>query len=169
MIRELAKKLTALTGFADWVITELTLRRGEFDSGAQVVKVHTAMALLRVSTAEEELSVKLIRPRREIRAALGTRIQTTNKIWRVFTASEVLEFVTSVSDNNCIHRLNPPIVPGLLILETICVEFAADFIKLKFKNFITAGEPLTLRVVNNRFEISSAGVLKVVGLVASPG
>ena len=69
-----------------------------------------------------------------------------------------------VGDRNAIHRLNPPIVPGLLLLETIltCEEFAAcRFVKLKLKNFITSGEPLTLSEVGDGFEISGAGVRKV--------
>ena len=121
------------------------------------------MALIRVRSAEAELLIKMIRPRREIRSALGSRIQSSEKIWRIFTASEIFEFVQETGDGNKIYRLNPPIVPALLILETLCSELTANFIKLKFKNFITAGEPLTLRVDGNNFEIKSAGVKKISG------
>ena len=38
---------------------------------------------------------------------------------------------------------------------------ASKSLKLKFKNFITAGEPLILRGGGNRFEIDSAGARKV--------
>lgn len=166
MIRELAKKLAAFEEFVDWVIIEVTFRRGNFVAGAEVVKAHSSMALLRASTSNAELLVKLIRPRQEIKAALGSRIQSSKTIWRVFTASEVLEFVTSVGDRNRIHQLNPPIVPALLILEAICAEFpSSQSLKLKFKNFITAGEPLTLCDVGERFEIISAGVRKVIGVI----
>ncbi|MBO4779664.1 MAG: hypothetical protein J5497_03405 [Selenomonadaceae bacterium] len=164
MIRDLARKLTAFVEFFDCVIIELTFRRGTFEAGAQVVKAHSSMILLRASSIDAELLVKLISPRREIRAALGCRIQSSEKIWRVFTASEIFDFVAAVGDKNRIHQLNPPIVPGLLILETLltCAEFSAsDSIKLKFKNFITAGEPLILCGGGNRFEICSAGVRKV--------
>lgn len=164
MIRDLARKLTAFEEFVGCVIIELTFRRGVFEAGAQVVKAHSAMALVRASSSAAELLVKMISPRREIRAALGSRIQSSEKIWRVFTASEILEFASAVGDKNKIHRFNPPIVPGLLILETLltCAEFSnCQSLKLKFKNFVTAGEPLILRGGGNRFEIDSAGVRKV--------
>lgn len=169
-IRELAKKLTAFEEFADYVITELKFQRGSFDASAEVMKVHTAMALVRVSSADAELLVKLIRPRSEIKAALGSRIQSSEKIWRVFTASEILEFITAVGDKNKIHQLNPPIVPGLLILETLltCAEFSEiKSLRLKFKNFITAGEPLNLRGGCGQFRIDSAGVRKILIAVDS--
>ena len=161
MIRDLASKLATFKQFVDCVMIEAEYRRGQFEAGAEILKEHSAMALVNVRSAEAELSVKLIRPRSEIEAALGSRIQSSEKIWRVFTASEVSEFAEAVGDENKIHRLNPPIVPGLLILETICAAFNATIIKLKFKNFITAGEPLSLLGDGKNFVIESAGVKKV--------
>ena len=163
MIRELAKKLAALTEFVDCVMIELKFRRGNFKASTEILKKHSAMILIRVRSEQAELLVKLIRPRQEITATFSCRIQSSEKIWRIFTASEVLAFVQATGDEKKIHRLNPPIVPGLLILETICSNFAANFIKLKFKNFITAGEPLSLQVVGNHIEIKSAGVRKISG------
>lgn len=164
MIRELAKRLTAFGEFVGSVIAEAELQRGSFTADDEVLKVHSAMALIRVRSSQAELLVKLIRPRSEVQAALGCRIQSSEKIWRIFTASEVEEFVTAIGDANRIHRLNPPIVPGLLILETLitCADFAScRTLKLKFKNFITAGEPLTLEDIGDKFEISCAGVRKI--------
>lgn len=166
MIRELAKKLSAFGQFVDFVIVELQFRRGTFETGAQVVKEHSSMVLLRASSSEAELVVKMIRPRKKITAALGSRIQSSERLWRIFTASEVSDFVQAVGDNNPIHRLNPPIVPAFLVLETICATVTTDFIRLKFKNFITAGEPLSLHVDGNRLEIRGAGVRKVLGEVS---
>lgn len=164
MIRELAKKLSTFDEFVDFVIIELQFRRGAFEAGAEVLKRHSSMALLQASSSEAELIVKMIRPRKEITAAVGCRIQSSEKVWRVFTASEVSDFVAAVGDKNPIHQLKSPIVPAFLILETICAEFVdCQSIKLKFKNFITAGEPLSLHVDNNRLEITSAGVKKVSG------
>ena len=164
MIRDLARKLAAFTEFVDCVPAEAEFNRGTFAAGAQVWKKHSAMALVRVSTSEAELLVKLIRPRVKIEAAVGCRIQSSEKIWRVFTASEVFEFASSIGDGNKIHKLNPPIVPGLLLMETLmtCAGLSTcRSIKFKFKNFITAGEPLSLRSIGNRFEIYGAGVRKV--------
>ena len=162
MIRDLAKKLATFEEFADFVIIELEFRRGTFEPTAQVLKRHSAMVLLRASSAEEEVLVKMIRPRHEIKAALGSRIQSSEKVWRIFTAAEVLNFAEAVGDKNKIHRLNPPIVPGILILETICAEFpTCKALKLRFKNFVTAGEQLSLIGNGSNFEICSIGVRKV--------
>lgn len=164
MIRDLARRLSAFGEFVGNVIAELEFRRGSFTAAAKVVKIHSAMAVICVQTSQAQLLVKLIRPRSQVQAAVGCRIQSSEKIWRVFTASEVLDFVTEVGDKNEIHRLNPPIVPGLLILEALTnsAEFAeCSSLKIRFKNFITAGEPLTLHGIENRFAISCAGVRKV--------
>ena len=160
MIRDLARRLSAFGQFVGCVLAELEFRRGSFTAGAKVVRIHSTMAVICVRSARAELIVKLIRPRSEVQAAVGCRIQSTGKIWRVFTASEVTNFVDDVRDKNQIHRLNPPIVPGLLVLESLLDEeffSACQSIKLKFKNFITADEPLTLR----NDEISCAGVRKI--------
>lgn len=161
MIRDLAKKLATFEEFVDCVIIEVTFRRGKFKSGAEILKNHSSMSLLRASSSDEEIIVKMIRPRKKINPALGCRIQSSEKIWRIFTVSEVLEFAEIVGDENQICKLNPPIVPALLILETLIAEFQSDFIKLKFKHFITADEPLTLHGSGTRFVIDSAGVRKI--------
>lgn len=127
------------------------------------------MVLLRASSSNAEILLKMIRPRRKITAAVGCRIQSAEKTWRVFTASEILEFVNEIGDKNEIHRLNPPIVPAFLILEAILAEkkfSSCDGLHLKFKNFVTAGEPLSL-VGEKSFELTSAGIRKVSGEILS--
>ena len=163
MIRDLAKKLAAFEEFKGFVIIEITFRHGSFDSAAQILKSNLNMALLQANSAHTQVLVKMIRPRTEIKAALDSQIQSAEKIWRIFTTAEIFDFAEVVGDKNPIHQTKPPIVPAFLILESICAEFNADFIKLKFKNFITAGEPLTLQRSDNKFEIICAGVEKVTG------
>lgn len=164
MIRNLARKLASFGEFVGNVIVELKFRRGIFTAGEEILKTHSAMALLRATSDDAELLVKMITPRHEIKAAVGCRIQSAEKIWRVFTASEIFEFVSAVGDKNKIHQLNPPIVPALLVLESLLArkDFSAcQSLKLRFKNFITAGEPLTLSGDGEHFEISAAGVRKI--------
>lgn len=167
MIRQLAKNFSAFGQFVDGVIIELTFRRGTFSDGASVVKAHSSMAILRSSSTDAEILIKLIRPRREIKAAVGCRIQSAEKTWRVFTSTEIFAFVEAVGDKNKIHRLNPPIVPALLILETLLSEEFAhvDGLKLKFRNFVTADEPLSLFGDGKFFELVGAGERKVTGEV----
>ena len=86
MIKELAKKLATFNQFVDCVIIEAEFRRGNFDEGAEILKTHSSMIFIRVCSSSAELLIKLIRPRREIKAAFGSRIDFYEKIWRVFTA-----------------------------------------------------------------------------------
>ena len=167
MIRQLAKNFSAFGQFVDGVIIELTFRRGNFSDGASIVKAHSSMAILRSSSTDAEILIKLIRPRREIKAAVGCRIQSAEKTWRVFTSTEIFAFVEAVGDKNKIHRMNPPIVPALLILETLLSEEFAhvDGLKLKFRNFVTADEPLSLFDDGKFFELVGAGERKVTGEV----
>ncbi len=167
MIRQLAKNFSAFGQFVDGVIIELTFRRGTFSDGASIVKAHSSMAILRSSSTNAEILIKMIRPRREIKAAVGCRIQSAEKTWRVFTSTEIFAFVEAVGDKNKIHRLNPPIVPALLILETLLSEEFAhvDGLKLKFRNFVTADEPLSLFGDGKFFELVGAGERKVTGEV----
>ena len=167
MIRQLAKNFSAFGQFVDGVIIELTFRRGTFSDGASVVKAHSSMAILRSSSTDAEILIKLIRPRREVKAAVGCRIQSAEKTWRVFTSTEIFAFVEAVGDKNKIHRLNPPIVPALLILETLLSEEFAhvEGLKLKFRNFVTADEPLSLFDDGKFFELVGAGERKVTGEV----
>ena len=168
MIKDLAKSFSAFGQFVDNVIIELDFRRGEFESSAEILKVHSSMVLLRARSATAEILLKMIRPRHEVKAVLGSRIQASEKNWRVFTATEIFEFVEDVGDKNKIHRINPPIVPALLILETLLADekfSTATRVKLKFKNFITAGEPLSLVGHEKFFELTSAGVRKVLVVV----
>ena len=167
MIRDLARQISTFDRFVDGVIIELTFRRGNFSDGAQVLKAHSSMVLLRSSSAEAEILIKLIRPRRKVTAAVGCRIQSAEKTWRVFTSTEIFAFVESVGDKNPIPRMNPPIVPAFLILETLLSdEFAhVDGLKLKFRNFVTADEPLSLFGDGKFFELVGAGERKVTGEV----
>ena len=165
MVRELARKISALTEIVRDVIAEIEFTRGKFKVGVEILKSHRAMKLICAATSNVKISVKFITPQKKIRAAIGMRIQSDKKTWRTFTASEVENFVDEVDDANEIYRLNPPIVPGFLILESILSHekfSTADSLKLKFKHFITAGEPLTLQIGDDKSEILSAGEVKVV-------
>ena len=165
MIRELARKFSALKEISGDVTAEMEFTRGKFTEGVEILKSHRNMKLICASKSNVKISVKFITPQKKIRAAIGTRIQSDKKTWRTFTASEVENFIDEVDDTNEIYKLNPPIVPGFLILESILNHekfSAANTLKLKFKHFITAGEPLTLQLDDKKSVILSAGEVKVV-------
>ena len=158
MIKDLAKKLTTFEEFADFVIIEIIFRRGNFSSGAEIVKKFSSRVILRAASSSAEVFVKMIRLRSEFK--FPDKKSPAENFWRTFSTEEILNFVEAVGDKNKIH---PPIVPAFLILEKICAEFSANFIKLRFKNFIAADEPLTLKISDKKFEITCADIVKVKG------
>lgn len=165
MIRNLFKKLSVMKELVGDVIAEIKFSRGNFSEGVEVLKSYRSMKLICAANSNEKLLVKFITPSREIKAAIGTRIQSDKKTWRIFTSAEVTNFVNEVGDSNEIHRFNPPIVPGFLIFEEILNHenfSSCNVLNLKFKHFITAGEPLTLIFAEDKSEILSAGEVKVV-------
>lgn len=166
MIRELSKKLSTLEKFLGDVIAAAEFRRGTFEPSLKILKCNRELKVVQLASPTEKILVKLVTPRKKIRAALGVRVQSEKKIWRIFTAEEVYNFVEEVGDKNFFHRFSPPIVPGLLILETVlnCPEFSSsNVVQVRFKSFVTAGESLTLNKKDEKiFEIQSAGRLKAV-------
>lgn len=156
MVRELSRKLSTLKEFADAIIAELRFRRGTFSPGIEILKSTRRINVIRVTSTRAELIVKLLTPRSPMTIPI-IEIGSGDS-WKVFTAEEISAFVKDVGDSNTIH---PPIVPGLLILETLlatktfstCAE-----ISLKFKNFVVAEESLTL----NENQIRSANELKII-------
>ncbi len=165
MIKELAKSFATLENFSDNVIAEIKFFRGKFKSGLKVLEENREFKLISSASADEKILVKLVAPRKKIRSAVGVRIQAEKKTQMIFTSDEVFDFVEEVRDKNKIYRLNPPIVPPLLVLETLLKieQFSScENLKLRFKHFITAGEPLTFYVADEKnFELQSAGSVKV--------
>ena len=165
MIKDLAKKISAPERFFDEVISEIKFIRGEFRAGLKILKNTAEFKIILAATETEKIFVKMIAPRKKICSAFGTRIQSEKKTQLVFTALEVFDFGEEVGDKNKIYKLSPPIVPPLLILETLLKieKFSScEILKLRFKHFITAGEPLTLQSISEKnFELQSAGERKV--------
>ena len=81
--------------------------------------------------------------------------EAMNSCWHTFTRQEVLDFVEAVGDTNPIHRTEQPVVPGLLLLETIKAGLPEnlDVLELSFRNAVFSGDPLELVVEGNQLEV----------------
>lgn len=63
----------------------------------------------------------------------------------VFTAKEIAEFVRAAGDDNPIHAVKPPVVPGLLILQWLQAKLpAAAGISVRFLQPLYGGETMYL-------------------------
>lgn len=165
MIEDLAKKFATLEKFKDDIVAEIKFFRGKFEPELKILKDTHEFKLILVASETEKILVKLVTPRKKIRPAKGVRVQAENKMQFFFSATDVSNFIKSVGEQNKIYKFSPPIVPPLLVLETLLKieKFSScESLKLRFKHFITAGEPLTLKNISEKsLEVQSAGVVKI--------
>lgn len=61
----------------------------------------------------------------------------------IFSKSEILSFVSATGDFNPIHQGEHPVVPGLLILEKLILDFMHSFV-IRFRTPLYADEPVRL-------------------------
>ena len=61
----------------------------------------------------------------------------------IFYKSEILSFVSDTGDSNPIHQGEHPVVPGLLILEKLILDFMHSFV-IRFRTPLYADEPVRL-------------------------
>ena len=61
----------------------------------------------------------------------------------IFSKSQILSFVSATGDFNPIHQGEHPVVPGLLILEKLILDFMHSFI-IRFRTPLYADEPVRL-------------------------
>ena len=165
MIKDLARKFATLEKFFGDVVAEIKFVRGEFKPELKILKELRDFKLILIATETEKILLKLVTPRKKIKPAKGVRITAENKMQFFFSAADVSDFVKAVGEKNKIYKFTPPIVPPLLILQTLLKlpKFSScESLKLRFKHFITAGEPLTLKNISEQnFEIESVGEVKI--------
>ena len=61
----------------------------------------------------------------------------------IFYKSEIFSFVSDTGDSNPIHQGEHPVVPGLLILEKLILDFMHSFV-IRFRTPLYADEPVWL-------------------------
>ena len=61
----------------------------------------------------------------------------------IFSKSEIFSFVSDTGDSNPIHQGEHPVVPGLLILEKLILDFMHSFV-IRFRTPLYADEPVRL-------------------------
>lgn len=69
--------------------------------------------------------------------------KNTGTTWRCFSYAEVLSFVAAAGDENSIHRQEPAIVPGMLILQKLLTEWPMTRqVEIRFFHPLYCGEEL---------------------------
>ena len=156
MIKRLAKRLSAIKKYVGFVLGELLIERGEFQSAIAIEKEKLGVVVIRLSEDRLALTVKLIRLTTAPASHGNISGTPRGEYWREFSAAEVSEFIAEVDDDNEIHRGARPIVPGFLIAEALFNRFDCKKIRLRFRNFTAVGEKLFLTVDGERFFVDAS-------------
>lgn len=64
-----------------------------------------------------------------------------------FSAQQVQAFVTQVNDTNALHQGARPLVPGLLLLQTVAENCDARSVQMRFSVPVFADEQVTIRLL----------------------
>lgn len=161
-VRNLAKVLSELKGdeYIGSVIGGIVLREcGEGPLGLEILRKTAGFCkvscrcCMKEKYYEMEVTILLKgRPKKE-RAETSLRAEPEktqdepepkiNKDFSLsFTDDEVHEFVSDVGDTNDIHQGEKPIVPGMEILEYLCLNNSWEKINLRFRHPVRAGETI---------------------------
>ncbi|MBR1580717.1 MAG: hypothetical protein IJ668_09490 [Selenomonadaceae bacterium] len=159
LIRELARRLSALKKFVGYVMAEAVIERGDFQSSLNVLSDRKNLAVIDIADEEMRLNVTLLKPKKTEGAAEKFLTEAPRgTVWKIFSTEEVAEFIAAVDDDNAIHRGARPIVPGFLIIETLfnapqLIEHKK--IRLRFKHFTTVDEKLYLTIDGKQFHVDA--------------
>lgn len=156
MIKRLARRLSTLKQFVGFVLAEVLVERDVVGESLSIEKEKLNLAVIRLSGSGLALTVKLIRPSpSKTKAPKSSELANPRgEPWKIFSASEVEEFIAETDDDNPIHRGELPIVPGFLIVETLLADRRLSEqkkLRLRFKNYAKVGEELHLTVDGARF------------------
>lgn len=78
-----------------------------------------------VSVEGQVLRALMIQTEPKLQSDLGERT-SKGKMWRMFTATDIVNFVETVRDENPRHRHVPALVPGMLLLQEMGMEAGGD-------------------------------------------
>lgn len=165
MFRDLARTTAALKGkrYEGAVIAAARWRRGRFECQIgmpEIQKGRHGLCVLRAADESGELMLTLLLGRPAPQAEAGQPPRVLQAVARGqgirpsacslrFSEKDVQAFVRDVNDTNPLHEGRCPLVPGLLILETLlkqpelrgCMELS-----LKFTTPSFAGETIHLEI-----------------------
>lgn len=163
LIRELAKKLSALKKFVGYVMAEAVIERGDFQSSLNVLIDRKNLTVVEIADEEMRLNVKLFFPAHPPHVpcrepSIDRSSAPRGAMWKVFSTEEVAAFIAAVDDDNEIHRGARPIVPGFLIIETLLNDprlIEHKKIRLRFKQFTAVDEKLYLTLDGRQFHVDA--------------
>lgn len=168
-MRELARKLSMLQGerYAGAFIIEAVWRKGSPGNPQEPLRILRdchGFFTVEVWDSRWTLTVTMLLNHRK--RSIPPRViprpcqaVETERIWHVFSAGEVTEFIAQAGDTNALHKGEHPVVPGLLMLERLLADERfrdCSRLQMKFRQAAFAGDALYLSQAGDAFQILSA-------------
>lgn len=120
--RKLAAEFSTVSGYDGYEIAEVKLEMtNEQEAEAHIIKQKGLFVIMEAGRAGKKLTMKLIRPPKS-----SDRSDAISTAWGqtgTWPLEKIREFTEAVGDANSIHRGQKAIVPGLLMLETMLLDF----------------------------------------------
>lgn len=162
--RKLAGEFAAFSGYDGYEIAQVELAKdsGEREPICEEKRRDDRYATLMVSKNGKQMTMKLIRPKETVEQISGFRMEGAHPVKELlrmekpeteggekqrWSADAIQNFTEAVGDTNSIHQGEQAIVPGLLMMETMLLEFDKKEllwkkIKMRFYKPVFASQPL---------------------------
>ena len=72
--------------------------------------------------------------------------------WHTYTATEIHSFIAAIGDEQPIHKTAIPVVPGMLMLYTLCQDKAITSLSIRFFQPVYANQAIYLCTYSGRYE-----------------
>ncbi|WP_182187412.1 hypothetical protein [Pectinatus frisingensis] len=161
MLMDLAKQLTILQGeqYSNSSIAKLHWQYGKNkynETGLSILKkrhhfIKTACTMKK-GNMQARLETSLILHCIPQRTVLNnTDIPASAIFWRIFSPTEITDFVQTMGDKNPIHKGPDAIIPGILLLsEVLNTVIDSEDLTMRFYNAALAGQSLYWNQLNKK-------------------
>lgn len=163
--RKLAGEFAAFSGYDGYEIAQVELAKdSEEREPICEEKRRDRYATLALSKNGKQMTMKLIRPKETVEQISGSRMEGTHPVKELlrmekpeteggekqrWSADAIQNFTEAVGDTNSIHQGEQAIVPGLLMMETMLLEFDKKEllwkkIKMRFYKPVAVAQPVQI-------------------------
>ncbi len=172
--RKLAGEFAAFSGYDGYEIAQVELAKGSGEKEPVCEeKRRDRYATLALSKNGKQMTMKLIRPKETVEQISGSRMEGAHSVKerprmekpkiegaekQRWSAADIQNFTEAVGDTNSIHQGEQAIVPGLLMLETMLLEFDKKELlwkKIKMRFYKPVAASQTVWIVRQEKEFTA--------------
>lgn len=173
--RKLAGEFAAFSGYDGYEIAQVELAKDseEREPICEEKRRDDRYATLMVSKNGKQMTMKLIRPKETVEQISGFRMEGAHPVKELlrmekpeteggekqrWSAADIQNFTEAVGDTNSIHQGEQAIVPGLLMMETMLLEFDKKELlwkKIKMRFYKPVAASQTVWIVRQEKEFTA--------------